>query len=665
MNKRLRINLIRSGLFLIILLVISSTVNAMVIECGASSTKVIATDGTTYTMPSGLGNLSLLNLDSNNRLNEEAIDIESIQSFLIAGSKVIQIAKSIQDETGNTYITGGFTGTIEFGNTTLTSSNGYDMFVAKISSSGEYLWARSASGSNSINHELSIDGGTSLTLDKEGNVYVAGGFVKRIDFTNQEGDTLTSLTDGRSDSLVNFELFVAKYSTEGTFNWAIGGNSGSVGNDGTLNGNRNFINDIILDENGYPYIAGAYSGSTFMGLDVNVVGGDDFFVASFNKDGSAPYWVSTMGSPDDDYAATISVDTLGYLNILGTYGQGQLYDPNGELTWENDTGLHDSYVISYDINGEWYFINIIGGGDQAIGNDIATVNNGDHFTVGEFTESILFLGETSQEDIELESSGALKLGFIASFDLQGYVKWAHTIGGGGTISVNSITTDLDGNAYVLGRFSETVLFGEETGSPVSITTQTENDLYIAKYTVQGEFEWVKHIENTGSMSRNLLTNANVFSLTTQPLDLAYFPNNGGQLMLAADFNGTLTLDHTSHNATENTRSSYVAVYEIAENTAVSINEDPIEIATSIALHQNYPNPFNPSTNIGFTLSKTETVSIDIFNVTGQKVKSIVNGHFSKGNHIVKFDASALPSGNYFYTITTESFSETKKMVLIK
>ncbi|NOX67517.1 MAG: T9SS type A sorting domain-containing protein [Chlorobi bacterium] len=83
------------------------------------------------------------------------------------------------------------------------------------------------------------------------------------------------------------------------------------------------------------------------------------------------------------------------------------------------------------------------------------------------------------------------------------------------------------------------------------------------------------------------------------------------------------------------------------------------------LHQNYPNPFNPSTLINYSLAKDSRVSIIIYNVLGQKVTELVNKKQSAGNYEIKFDASNLTSGLYFYRLETPNYSKTMKMILLR
>ncbi len=101
------------------------------------------------------------------------------------------------------------------------------------------------------------------------------------------------------------------------------------------------------------------------------------------------------------------------------------------------------------------------------------------------------------------------------------------------------------------------------------------------------------------------------------------------------------------------------------------HEVEVDIVPSVyALEQNYPNPFNPSTSIAFSLSSDASVVMNVYNLLGQEVATIVNGTMNAGQHSVLFDAVNLNSGLYFYRIDVKgidgsSFSSIKKMMLTK
>ncbi|MGB9665216.1 MAG: choice-of-anchor J domain-containing protein [Ignavibacteria bacterium] len=89
------------------------------------------------------------------------------------------------------------------------------------------------------------------------------------------------------------------------------------------------------------------------------------------------------------------------------------------------------------------------------------------------------------------------------------------------------------------------------------------------------------------------------------------------------------------------------------------------VPDKFVVYQNYPNPFNPSTKIKFGLPEDADVTIEIYNIVGEKVATIMSGNLKKGYHEVTFDATGLQSGVYFYKVNSGKFSTVKKMLLIK
>ncbi|HVN49449.1 MAG TPA: T9SS type A sorting domain-containing protein [Bacteroidota bacterium] len=89
------------------------------------------------------------------------------------------------------------------------------------------------------------------------------------------------------------------------------------------------------------------------------------------------------------------------------------------------------------------------------------------------------------------------------------------------------------------------------------------------------------------------------------------------------------------------------------------------IPTGYALAQNYPNPFNPTTTINFTLPSRSNVSLKIFDVLGREIATVVNGVMAAGTYTKMWDASRFASGIYFYRLQAGSYTQTKKLVLLK
>ena len=101
------------------------------------------------------------------------------------------------------------------------------------------------------------------------------------------------------------------------------------------------------------------------------------------------------------------------------------------------------------------------------------------------------------------------------------------------------------------------------------------------------------------------------------------------------------------------------------NFIISDVETDISLPSDIILFQNYPNPFNPSTNISFYLPQSSVAKLEVFNVLGESVETIVNGELSSGFHTVTFNGRNLSSGIYLILLEATEFRLSKKMLLLK
>ncbi len=101
------------------------------------------------------------------------------------------------------------------------------------------------------------------------------------------------------------------------------------------------------------------------------------------------------------------------------------------------------------------------------------------------------------------------------------------------------------------------------------------------------------------------------------------------------------------------------------DVVTAINPVSGNIPDKYSLSQNYPNPFNPVTKINFSLPKNNLVQIKVYDVTGKEVAELLNNNLNAGEYSVSFDASKLTSGVYFYKLSSGTFTDVKKMLLVK
>lgn len=107
------------------------------------------------------------------------------------------------------------------------------------------------------------------------------------------------------------------------------------------------------------------------------------------------------------------------------------------------------------------------------------------------------------------------------------------------------------------------------------------------------------------------------------------------------------------------------VYKIIDSTVTSADPVTQSSPSEFIMYQNYPNPFNPVTHLEFGISNLEFVTLKIYDVLGNEIKTLVNEIKSPGVYNVEFDGNNLPSGIYLYKMTAGDFSEVRKMILMK
>ena len=147
----------------------------------------------------------------------------------------------------------------------------------------------------------------------------------------------------------------------------------------------------------------------------------------------------------------------------------------------------------------------------------------------------------------------------------------------------------------------------------------------------------------------------------------YTPNNG------ANWSASYTAPSGNYDHLTQSRGGSPTLYAVRDNGGISkatnllVSVTPVSgnIPGSYSLKQNYPNPFNPSTIISYSLPASSDVTLKVYDELGKEVMTLVDAKQNAGKYEVRFDGSGLSSGMYFYTLNAGSFSQTKKLMLVK
>ena len=569
------------------------------------------------------------------------------------------------DSSGNSYVTGVFEGTATFGSYSIISNGDLDIFVAKMDESGNWQWAIQAGATQH-------DYGTAIAIDDAGNSYVTGYF----------GDTATFgsyylTSSGYSD------IFVAKIDEDGNWLWAAqaGGSNydeygyaiavDDVGNSYVIGGffetvtfgsyyltssgyidifvakidalgnwqwvtqaggtDYDYGRAIAIDDAGNSYVTGYFSGTaTFGSYSLISSGWDDIFVAKIDEDGNW-LWVNQAGGSDWDGGSGIIMDDSCNSYVTGYFGDTATFGPYS-LT---SSGYSDIFVAKIDEDGNWLWAAQAGGSNyDEYGYAIAVDDVGNSYVIGGFFETVTF------GSYYLTSSGYIDI-FVAKIDALGNWQWVTQAGGTDYDYGRAIAIDDAGNSYVTGYFDDTATFGS-----YSLTSSGDADIFVAKIDTLGNWQWA--IQAGGS---------------EWDYGYAIKIDDTRNCYVTGSFRSTATFGSYSL-----TSSGGFDIFVTKLNSSVFAENEiiPTEIGLS-----NYPNPFNPETTINYSLKENSKVSLKVYNIKGQKVKTLVNEVLTAGKHSVIWDGrdsngNRVSSGIYLYKLIFNNKTEAvKKCLLLK
>jgi len=281
------------------------------------------------------------------------------------------VARAIAlDNDGNIFIAGYFNGTVNFGEGDVTSEGSKDIFVTKVTNSGDYCWTKTFGGTG-------YDEAYGVAVDADGNVYVTGYFDNTVDFG-----------DGDRDAVGSYDIFLLKLDTNGAFAFAktIGGTSSDYGW------------SVGVDDFGNVYITGTfYNTVDFSGAgdEYTSEGGEDIFLTKIKTDGTY-CWTKTIGNDDCcNTACGLGLDANGNVYITGYFGEDPLdFDP-GEGEDEHETnGGRDIFVTKIDAYGNYGWTKTAGGseGCEEGGRSVTIDADGNVYVTGTYKNTVDFGG---------------------------------------------------------------------------------------------------------------------------------------------------------------------------------------------------------------------------------------------------------------------------------
>lgn len=362
------------------------------------------------------------------------------------------------DGSGNVLITGHFRLTVDFdpgaGTASLTAAGNSDIFVAKYTSGGDYVWAGRMGGTMA-------DRGHAIVADSDGAALVAGYFIGSADF--DPGAGTTTLNAGGTTG-----CFAMKLNADGTLAWArfVGAGASDI------------AYGIATDGDDAAYVTGTVTGAVDFDPGVGTAtqgtaGVAEAFVLKLDEDGVYE-WASIFPESAAILGSEIAVDGAGNVYAVGSFSAATDFDPGVGTATVSPAGMQDGYVVKLDATGALVWVQAIGGtqNDEAAG--VALDAGGNVYVSGSFGGTVDFDAGVGTAN---RTAGGTSDGYVLKLDETGAFLAVYTFTSDGDAVAESAAIDVDGNAIAAGSYTGTADFDPGAGA-AGATSNGDADLFV-------------------------------------------------------------------------------------------------------------------------------------------------------------------------------------------
>lgn len=351
------------------------------------------------------------------------------------------------DALGNSYLAGDFYGNPYIGNTLLSSSGQNDIYIAKLDSQGNWLWARQAGGTGN-------DGAESIVVDSAGNVFVTGYFSGTVTFAS------TTLT-----CYGGWDVFVAKLDTNGYLQWVVQSSGASYES----------VSAIALDGSGNLLITGFYNQTAIFGTtSLAAYGGNDIFVAKLDNEGNW-LWARRAGGPGEDAGSAIAADNAGNSYVTGYFSETAAF----AFTNLTSYGSIDVFIAKLGPDGALLGAFKAGSTEMDGGTGIGLDAAGNVYIAGYLS------GTTEFGPFNVAGFGGRDI-FVAKMNSGAIYQWARLAGSDGWDEATALSVMPNGTCFITGNF-----LGSANFATIILTSWGQNDIFISCLDSNGFMSWVE------------------------------------------------------------------------------------------------------------------------------------------------------------------------------
>lgn len=543
------------------------------------------------------------------------MNAQSLWAGKIGGTLNDRCNAVTSDASGNIYLTGWFQGTVDFdpgtGTVNMTAAGAYDIFVVKLDPSGTLLWAKKLGGTGN-------DIGYAIVVDASGNVYTTGSFIGTADF--DPGTSTYNLTAPGG----NADAFISKLNSSGNFVWAK-----KIGDTNVDEGRG-----IALDASGNVLTTGYFS-STNTDFDpgtgtstISPGGYNDAYVSKLDASGNF-VWAKAFSGPNYEEGNAIATDASNNVYVTGLFRSSADFDPGTGTSYLTSLGWKDIFIVRLTSSGTLSWAKRIGDVNEDEGKAMAVDASGNVYVTGYFNGSPDFDPGTGTTTLTAAGSNDV---FVCKFSTSGTLTWAKSFGTTTEECGMAIDIDASGNAYTTGYFYGAVDFDPGAGTK-TLTPSGNNDVFISKLDVSGNYVWAKKMGGTNFDFGTALT-----------LD------NNGNVITAGYFQGTSDYDPGAGIFNLTSAGSYDIFVSKSQNIAHISDADSEENGIKI-----YPNPASENTKI----VGTNLTSVSVYSVEG-KILFTINTHPASELDI---PLQGLDAGIYFLQISDGKMVYNHKLIV--
>lgn len=340
------------------------------------------------------------------------------------------------DQQGNIYTTGSFSGTVDFNpgvdSFKLTSSGNSDIFISKLDSSGNFVWA--------IGYGyLGNDRGFTLEADDSGNLVVAGVFLGTADFDPGAGTRLLTSAGGT-------DVFICKLTSAGKLIWAqrFGGTF------------DDHCNSLAVDRSGRVHTTGWFGGTADFDPGPGVFtltgsGSADAYVSALNSAGQF-LWAKQIGGASHDLGRSVTVDTFNNVYVAGGFRGTVDFDPGNGVFNLVSIGMsfEETFLLKLNRQGDFVWAKHFSGDQTVEVKSVVTDLAGNAYMAGLFSATADFDPDTSTYNM---TSLGYSDAFFVKLNSSGKFKWAMQLEGDASKQANDVFVDAKSNVYGTGYTS--------------------------------------------------------------------------------------------------------------------------------------------------------------------------------------------------------------------